>query len=66
MAIDSIRPENLQTVWVSKFKDWGVEPVGLPAQNPFWGRGFITMDGPRWEYSRALLKPSFDKANVTD
>ena len=24
------------------------------------------MDGPRWEHSRALLKPSFNKANMTD
>ena len=65
-AINSIRPENLQTIWVSKFKDWGVQPVRLPAQNPFCGVGFITTDGPIWEHSRALLKPSFNRANMTD
>lgn len=65
-AINSIRPENLQTIWVSKFKDWGVQPVRLPAQDPFCGVGFITTDGPIWEHSRALLKPSFNRANMTD
>ncbi len=65
-TINSIRPENLQTVWVSKFKDWGVQPVRLPAQDPFCGVGFITTDGPVWEHSRALLKPSFHRANMTD
>ena len=47
MAINSIRPENLQTIWVTKFKDWVVEPARLPAQSPFYERGFITTDGPR-------------------
>ena len=65
-TINSIRPENLQTIWVSRFKDWGVQPVRLPAQDPFCGVGFITTDGPVWEHSRALLKPSFNRANMTD
>ena len=65
-AINSIRPENLQTIWVSNYKDWGVQPVRLPAQYPFCGVGFITTDGPIWEHSRALLKPSFNRANMTD
>ncbi len=64
-TINSIAPENLQTVFVSKFKDWGVQPVRLPAQDPFCGHGFITTDGPEWEHSRALLKPSFNKANMS-
>ena len=65
-AVNSIRPENLQTIWVSNFKDWGVQPVRLPAQDPFCGVGFITTDGSIWEHSRALLKPSFNRANMTN
>lgn len=64
--INSIAPENLQAVWSSKFKDWGVGPIRLPALDPFCGSGFITTDGPVWEHSRALLKPSFNRANMTD
>lgn len=63
-SINTIEPQNLQTIYVSKFKDWGVQPVRLPAQEPFCGRGFITTDGPQWERSRTLLKPSFNRANI--
>lgn len=65
-VINSIRPENIQAVWSTMFKDWGVGPVRLPAQDPFCGHGFITTDGPEWEHSRALLKPSFNRANAID
>ena len=63
-SINTIEPQNLQTVYVAKFKDWGVQPVRLSAQEPFCGRGFITTDGTQWEHSRALLKPSFNRANI--
>jgi cytochrome P450 len=65
-AIASIEPENLKTVWVTKFEDWGVQPTRLPAMGPFVGRGFLTMDGPEWEHSRALLKPSLRKAQIAN
>ena len=63
-SINTIEPQNLQTVYVANFKDWGVQLVRLPAQEPFCGRGFITTDGTQWEHSRALLKPSFNRANI--
>ena len=63
-SINSIEPENIQAVFSSNFNDWGVEPVRLPAQDPFCGRGFITTDGPAWEHSRSLLRPSFNKGNA--
>lgn len=65
-TINTIRPENLQAVFSTKFKDWGVQPVRLPAQDLFCGKGFITTDGAVWEHSRALLKPSFNRSNMTD
>lgn len=64
MSINSIEPENLRTVFSSKWNDWGVEAVRLPAQFPFCGRGFITTDGAAWEHSRSLLRPSFYKGNA--
>ena len=65
-SINSIEPENLKAVFSSNFNDWGVEALRLPAQYPFCGRGFITTDGPAWEHSRALLRPSFNKAHAID
>lgn len=63
-SINTIEPENLQAVYSSDFQNWGVEPLRLPAQDPFCGRGFTTTDGPAWEHSRALLKPGFNRANI--
>ena len=65
-TINSIEPENIKAVFSSNFNDWGVEPVRLPAQSPFCGRGFITTDGAAWEHSRALLRPSFNKRTAID
>lgn len=63
-SINTIEPENLQAVYSSDFRNWGVEPLRLPAQDPFCGRGFITTDGAAWEHSRALLNPGFNRANI--
>lgn len=52
-SINSIDPENIRVVFFTNFNDWGVEPVRLPAQRPFCGRGFITTDGSAWDHSRA-------------
>ncbi|KAL8669531.1 MAG: hypothetical protein Q9168_005875, partial [Polycauliona sp. 1 TL-2023] len=63
-SINTIEPDNLQAVYSTNSKAWGVEPLRLPAQEPFCGRGFITTDGPAWEHSRSLLKPGFNRANI--
>ncbi|KAL8965639.1 MAG: hypothetical protein Q9183_003754, partial [Haloplaca sp. 2 TL-2023] len=65
-SIHSIEPENIKAVFSTNAKDWGVQPVRLPAQDPFCGRGFITTDGAAWEHSRSLLQPSFQKGNAVD
>jgi len=64
LSINSIEPENIKAVFSSNFKDWGVEAVRLPAQDPFCGRGFITTDGAAWEHSRSLLRPSFNRGTA--
>lgn len=65
-SINSIEPENIKAGFSTNFKDWGVEPVRLPAQHPFCGHRFITTDGAAWEHSRALLRPSFNRGNAID
>ena len=65
-ATSSIRSESLQTIWVSKSKDGGVQYGRLQAQDPFGGVGFIATDGSLWEHLRALLQPSFNRASKTD
>lgn len=65
-SLKTIEPENIQTIYAINDKDWGYEPVRGPVMKPFCGLGFITTDGPLWKHSRALLRPTFNKANISD
>ena len=65
-TIRTIDPENLHAIYSFNEKDWGNEPLRLPIMEPFCGRGFITTDGPTWKHSRALLRPTFSKSNISD
>ena len=56
--------ENIQSVFGSK--KWGIGPYRKRAMGPFCGDGFITNDGPVWEHSRSMLKPSFHRDNIAD
>ena len=64
-AVWTIARDNIQTI-NSSAKDWGVEPLRLPAMETLCGRGFLTTDGSTWQHSRRLLKPIFSKANMID
>lgn len=64
-TICSCEPDNLQSVFASNARKWGVS-YRLPALNDYFGRGFLTTDGVEWEHSRALLTPSFTKSNLSD
>jgi hypothetical protein len=63
--ICSCKPDNLQSVFATNAKDWGVS-YRLPALKDYFGCGFLTTDGVEWEHSRALLTPSFTRANLSD
>ncbi|KAF2868572.1 cytochrome P450 [Massariosphaeria phaeospora] len=65
-VIFSIHPENLKVVWSKNNTDWGIQPLRLHNMAPFCGTGFITVDGPEWKQSHALLKPAFHKSNISD
>jgi len=43
-----------------------VQPLRLQSMNPFVGQGFISMDGPKWEQSMSMLKPSFKRSNISN
>ena len=64
-SVCSCEPANLQSVFSSNAKIWGVA-YRLPALGPYCGAGFLTTDGAAWEHSRALLAPSFLKSNISD
>lgn len=64
-SVWTVAPENLQAI-NSPAKDWGLEPLRLLAMETLCGRGFLTTDGPTWQHSRKLLKPTFSKASMID
>ena len=63
--ITSCEPENIQNVFATNAGNWGVSwrQTGF---DEYCGRGFLTADGAEWRASRAMLDPSFNKANIWD
>ena len=64
--IFTIDPLILQYVFATKFESFGVEQVRLFAFRPFTGKGVMTTDGAFWEHSRALIRPTFARAQIAD
>ena len=64
--IFTIEPKNLQTVFSTDFSSWGVQPMRLYGFEPFVGKGIMCTDGALWEHSRALIKPTFARAQIAD
>lgn len=64
--IFTIEPKNLQSVFATDFSSWGVEPMRLFGFEPFVGKGIMCTDGAFWEHSRALIKPTFARAQIAD
>ena len=65
-TIYTVEPKNLQAVFATDFSSWGVQPMRLFAFEPFIGRGIMVADGAFWEQSRALIKPTFARAQIAD
>jgi len=65
-TIFTVDEKNLQTVHALKFADYGVQLLRLGPTFPFMGRGVFTTDGPFWEHSRALIRPTFTRTNVAN
>lgn len=65
-TIFTIEPRNLQAVFATDFESYGLEPLRLFVFEPFIGKGIITTDGAFWEHSRALIRPTFARAQVAD
>ena len=65
-SISTIEPENLKAILSTYFKDFH---VGLPrrrAFGPVVANSILIADGVEWEHSRAFLRPSFSKNQVSD
>ena len=59
-------PENIQAICTSAFNDFGVGPLRGRIGVPFLDRGIFTEDGAFWKHSRALVRPTFSRAEIAD
>lgn len=57
---------NIQAILAKQFKDFSIGPSRGGAFRPMLGNGIFNSDGPRWEHSRALLRPQFSRDQVAD
>lgn len=64
--IFTIAPKNLQSVFSIDFDSWGIAPLRLFFFGPFIGKGIMTTDRQFWAHSRALLKPTFSRQQISD
>lgn len=65
-VISTIEPENIKTVLSTAFKDYIVGAPRRDAFLPILGNSILLADGAQWEHSRALLRPSFARSQVSD
>lgn len=65
-TIFTTEAKNIQTILALKFKDYSIGPTRQNALRPVFGEGIFTVDGSRWEHSRALLRPNFSRAQITN
>lgn len=64
--IFTIEPTNVQSVMALDFESWGLEPLRLPAVDPYIGPGVFTTDGRFWSHARAQVKPILSKGEFSD
>ena len=64
-TINTIEPANIQHVLALATEDYGKDPVRVKAQAPFLGPSVFS-DGALWKQSRALVKPAFARAELSD
>ncbi|KAI1866407.1 hypothetical protein JX265_007708 [Neoarthrinium moseri] len=64
----SSEPENMKALSTSQKDAFAVEPIRVAngAITPFTGRGVSSSDGEKWQHSRDLVKPYFERAGFAN
>ena len=66
VQLQTSHPENIQAICTSAFDDWGVGPMRGRRFRPFMDSGIFMEDGTFWKHSRALVRPTFSRAEIAD
>ncbi|PVH94679.1 cytochrome P450 alkane hydroxylase [Periconia macrospinosa] len=64
-AYGTIEPANLEAIFSSNFKDFGIGPRRA-ITFPMFGDGIFTQEGPAWKHSRDLLRPQLQHKQYED
>ncbi|KAJ6264920.1 Cytochrome P450 [Drechslerella dactyloides] len=64
-SIITREPRNIQALLATQFDDFSVGAARHAEFGPILGEAIFTLDGPGWEYSRALLRPQFTRSQLT-
>lgn len=62
--IFTAEPENIKTILAVKFKQFDLGETRRRTFHPLLGDGIFAADGPQWEHSRTLLRPSFTRTQI--
>lgn len=62
----TVEPDNVKAMLTTNFKDWHLPDRRKATFAPLFGHGIFTTDGPAWQHSRDLLRPSFARNQISD
>ncbi|KAK1573006.1 cytochrome P450 alkane hydroxylase [Colletotrichum navitas] len=65
-TISTCDPDVLKCALSSHFKDFSNGDLRAKSVAPLLGRGILAADGEEWHHQRALIRPSFARAQATD
>lgn len=65
-TIYTIEPDNIKTVFSDRFSDFDAGWLRRRAFAPAIGDVLITADGPKWHRQRAMMRPAFNRKQITD
>lgn len=64
-VINTSEPENIKAILATNFEDYSMGNR-MAAVGPFLGPGVFTSDSKDWEVSRAITRPNFVKAQISN
>ncbi|OKL55491.1 hypothetical protein UA08_09184 [Talaromyces atroroseus] len=65
-TINTCDPDLIRNVLAFQFNDFGMGPLRQRSAAPLLGQGIFTTDHETWSQQRALIRPSFYRARVTN
>ncbi|KAH8682846.1 cytochrome P450 alkane hydroxylase [Tricladium varicosporioides] len=65
-VLSTIEPENLKVILSTNFTSYDFGPVRTKALKPLLGDSIFTLSGPRWQHSRAMIRPNLIKDQFVD